>query len=45
VVTVGVGVLLVVTLGVGVGVFVASIGGNGPSSIKDIDDLNDEATV
>jgi hypothetical protein len=40
-VTVGDGV----KLGDGVGVLVAEIGGNGPSSIKDIDDLKAGATV
>jgi hypothetical protein len=46
-----VGVLVGVTVGEGVGefdgvgVFVAPIGGNDPSSIKDIDELNSRATV
>ena len=49
------GVLVVVLVGVavlvgvgeldGVGVFVAAIGGNGPSLVKDNTDLNDGATV
>jgi hypothetical protein len=54
-VTLGVGVLVAVLVGVivgdgvklgdGVGVLVAEIGGNDPSSIKDIADLNAVATV
>jgi hypothetical protein len=54
-VTLGVGVLVAVLVGVivgdgvgefdGVGVFVAAIGGNGPSLVKDNTDLNAGATV